>query len=83
MNTPNTNMMYPKFEFTSPKPLINTNDLSFLTPQPQRVLSNPIYPSNQSFTSAQINSEQKLNYYDNSLMFLGDDEFKNFNVNRR
>lgn len=83
MNTPNTNMMYPKFAFTSPNPLINSNDLSFLTPQPQRVLSNPIYPSNQSFTSAQINSEQKLNYNDNSLMFLGDDEFKNFNVNTR
>lgn len=83
LNTPNTNMLYPKFAFTSPNPLMNSNDLSFLTPQPQRVMSNP-YPHQSFNNNNNLNSDKKLNpLNDTSLMFLGDDEFKTFNVNTR
>lgn len=82
MSTPNTRVRYPNGVFTSPNLFTNTTstDLSFLTPQPQRVVSNP-YPQ-QNFHST-FNSDNKISMNDTSLMFLGDDEFKNFNVNTR
>lgn len=82
MSTPNTHLRYPNGVFTSPNLFTNTTstDLSFLTPQPQRVVSNP-YPQ-QNFHNT-FNSENKISMNDTSLMFLGDDEFKNFNVNTR
>ncbi|KAK5962316.1 Mpt5p PWA37_000358 [Arxiozyma heterogenica] len=82
MSTPNTHLRYPNSVFTSPNLFTNStsSDLSFLTPQPQRVVSNP-YPQ-QNFHNT-FNSDNKISMNDTSLMFLGDDEFKNFNVNTR
>lgn len=82
MSTPNTHLRYPNSVFTSPNLFTNStsSDLSFLTPQPQRVVSNP-YPQ-QNFHNT-FNLDNKISMNDTSLMFLGDDEFKNFNVNTR
>lgn len=79
VNTPNINLMYPNGVFTSPNPFTNPNstDVLYLTPQPQRVVSNP-YP--QQSSNSIFNSGNKESANNPSFMYLGDDEFRNFNV---